>query len=292
MGYAVEVMPVPTSDDTPGVELIDVRFTVLDLETKPVPVDTVAVSLIKDAAGDLSIAKTEIEHTAPPADELSWKQCSGKPKCMQELLFARIRGLVSSAKARVMGKGKPKGNKGCKHKAHKGHKGPMGPMGGHHGPGKHHDEFDMDEFFPMPEFDGPKGFGPKGHPHPFDFDNGDMPPPPPPPPHHHGHHHPPPPPGAFSHAFSRVFRFIVIPAILGVLAGLTASAVGMLVGQAVVFFWRRHRGTNPDVHKAAWEDGNACEKQGLMRESTESTEDALPEFTEETSQPRDSTDRN
>jgi len=101
---------------------------------------------------------------------------------------------------------------------------------------------------------------------------------------HHG-----PPHGAFAHTFSRVVRFIVVPAILGVLAGLTASAVGMLFGQAVVFLWQRYRGTKKQEHKAAWEEGAACEKQGLM---TESTAEYLPAYTEEASQTRESMDKN
>jgi hypothetical protein len=83
-------------------------------------------------------------------------------------------------------------------------------------------------------------------------------------------------------------RFILLPAVLGVLAGLTASAVGMLVGQAIVFLWQRYRGTEPEEHKAAWERGDACEKQGLMAES----EEVLPEYIEDASQSRGSTDKN
>lgn len=267
VGYALEVMPVPIADDTPGADLLDIRFTVLDLEAKPVPVDTVAITIVQDPAGELYILNTEIEKTAPPADDLSWKKCAGKAKCLQDLLLTRISGLLSGAKERVMSMAKPAGRKGC-HGKQKGH---SGPVGGHHGPHKHHDEFDLDGFFPLSELDAPKGHSPHHHGH-------------------HGHHgHPPsPPPGAFAHTFSRVFRFVVIPAILGVLAGLAASAVGMIVGQAVIFLWRRYRGTTPQAHRAAWEDGSVCEKQGLM---TESAEGVLPEYTEETS-PRGSMDKN
>ncbi|KAJ5737570.1 uncharacterized protein N7483_002695 [Penicillium malachiteum] len=97
-----------------------------------------------------------------------------------------------------------------------------------------------------------------------------------------------PPHGAFSHTFSRVVRFIVVPAILGVLAGLTASAIGMLVGQAVIFLWQRYRGTKKQEHKAAWEEGAACEKQGLMTETIE----YLPEYTEEVTETCESMAKN
>lgn len=57
--------------------------------------------------------------------------------------------------------------------------------------------------------------------------------------HHHGHHkmH------RFAHILRQTLRFFIIPALLGVIGGLVASAVGMLVGQALVYLWFRfHRG--------------------------------------------------
>lgn len=56
---------------------------------------------------------------------------------------------------------------------------------------------------------------------------------------HHHHHH--------AHRFGRLLhqtlRFFVIPALLGVIGGLVASAIGMLVGQFITFLWiRYHRG--------------------------------------------------
>ncbi|KAJ5177087.1 uncharacterized protein N7482_002964 [Penicillium canariense] len=304
VGYALEVMPLGSPDDTPGTELLDVRFTILDLESHPVPVDTVAITLIQDPTGELYIAKTEIEKTTPPAERLSWKKCNGKPKCLQQLLVARVRGLLAAAKNRVLGMAGKGGRKG----GHKGcgkNKGMLG-MAGHHGPPKHHDEFVPEGITPFSGFEGPEGLDDKEHHrhhhHPeggdFGAEMGDRPPPPP---HgHHGHHghHPPPPHGAFAHTFSRVVRFIVVPAILGVLAGLTASAVGMLVGQAIIFLWQRYRGTKPQEHKAAWEQGDACEKQGLMAETSETSEsseaseaseDTLPAY--ESSSRRDSVDK-
>jgi hypothetical protein len=289
VGYALEVMPLGSPDDTPGTDLLDIRFTILDLETHPVPVDTVAITLIQDPAGELYIAKTEIEKTAPPPERLSWKKCDGKPKCLQELLFTRVRGLLAAAKDRVLGMAGKGGRKDC----HGKHKGPMG-MGGHHGAPKHHDEFSPEG---MPPFSGFEDFSKEHHGHHHhhhdegDF-GGEMGDRPPRPPHGHGgHHHPPPHHGAFAHTFSRVLRFIVVPAILGVLAGLAASAVGMLVGQAVIFMWQRYRGTKPQEHKAAWEQGEACEKQGLMTETSETSQDVLPEYNESSSR-RGSLDKN
>jgi hypothetical protein len=54
---------------------------------------------------------------------------------------------------------------------------------------------------------------------------------------HHGHHH------WRAHRLGRVVhrmvRFFLIPALLGVIGGLMASAVGMIAGQVLVFLWQR-----------------------------------------------------
>lgn len=255
VGYALEVMPLPAPADAPDTDLLDVRFTILDLEAHPVPVDTVAITLIQTPSGDLFIADTNVEKTAPPPEKLSWKKCNGKPKCLQELVVSRIQGLLSSAKDRIIGMGKP-GRKGC-HGKHKGAMG-MGMGMGDHRPHHHHGEHS--------EADAVDG-RPHHHHRPPHM-------------HHHGH-------GAFARTFSRIVRFIIIPALIGVVAGVTASAVGMLVGQAVVFVWQRYRGSKSQEHKAAWEDGNTAEKQGLM---VESTEEDFPVYTEEAS--RSSMDKN
>lgn len=246
VGYALEVMPVASSSDKEDFQLLDVRFTVLDLEMLPVPLDTVAIALIVGPGGNLYIARTEIEKTTTEPQQLSWKQCNGNPKCLQALLVSRVRGLLAAAKERVMGMAstsKMSGIKDCAKGKH---------VKGKHMKGKHHGHHKGDK---------------AGRPHRHYM--------------HRPHH------SAFSRTFTRVIHFIVVPAILGVLAGLTASAVGMLVGQVVVFIWQRYRGTQPQEHKAAWEQGDACEKQGLM---TESAEDVLPEYIED--ETRGSMDKN
>ena len=63
-------------------------------------------------------------------------------------------------------------------------------------------------------------------------------------PHHRGHHH-----GhklhrllhRFGRMLHRVIRFFVVPALLGVIGGLMASAIGMLVGQLIAYLWIRFR---------------------------------------------------
>ena len=40
------------------------------------------------------------------------------------------------------------------------------------------------------------------------------------------------------------FRVVLVPILIGVAFGMAASAIGMLVGQAVVFLWMKYRGTS------------------------------------------------
>lgn len=63
---------------------------------------------------------------------------------------------------------------------------------------------------------------------------------------HHGHgphrYH------RVGHMLHQTFRFFVIPALLGVIGGLAASAIGMVVGQSIVLlvrFYRRSQGRRP-----------------------------------------------
>ena len=112
---------------------------------------------------------------------------------------------------------------------------------------------------------GPKGFGWMGGRRPNRFGHHH---------HHHGHRH------WRSHRFARMLhrtiRFFLIPALLGVIGGLMASAVGMLVGQILVYVWQRfyrrgQRQASPrSVEIAVRED----EKTALMED--EEYEDAPP----------------
>ncbi|KAL4778744.1 hypothetical protein BJX76DRAFT_342560 [Aspergillus varians] len=228
LGYAVELMPLPSPVEE-EIDMLEVRFTVLDLDGYPVPLDTIAITLIVDAKGTLYMAGTNIEETA---DRESWRKCGGKPKCLRRFLLQRIRTMFAAAKERLIGMMK---GQGCADAAAP----PPPPF-----PPHHNDDFDR--FSPEDE---PSHRG------------------------HHGHHGPHPPPHfhdkfqkTWERTLHRVVRFIVVPAILGVLAGLAASVVGMLFGQLAVFMWRRYRRSS---RKEATEDGSGSEKQGLMSESTD-----------------------
>ncbi|KAI1615825.1 hypothetical protein EDD36DRAFT_198016 [Exophiala viscosa] len=64
--------------------------------------------------------------------------------------------------------------------------------------------------------------------------------------HHHGHHYRA---HHIGHILHQTLRFFVIPALLGVIGGLMASAVGMLVGQMISYLWTRYyrRGQRGDA---------------------------------------------
>ncbi|KAI9371370.1 hypothetical protein BJX61DRAFT_31138 [Aspergillus egyptiacus] len=228
LGYAVEMIPLPSPPEEP-FDMVEVRFTVLDINGYPVPLDTVAITLVHDAEGSLYIAGTDIEETA---DRASWRKCGGKPKCLHRFLLHRIRTMLATAKERLIGMFK---GQGCSDVA---------------APPKHHGDFDQLSSF-AEEDNRHRGVG---HPHPH---------------YHHKFHK------TWEHTLHRVMRFVVIPAMLGVLAGLTASAVGMLVGQFAVFLWRRYRRTSRNEEM---EQGSVDEKQGLM---TESTSDLPPAYNDD-----------
>ncbi|GES65966.1 hypothetical protein ATEIFO6365_0012035800 [Aspergillus terreus] len=225
LGYAVEMTPLPSPPEEP-LDMVEVRFTVLDLDGHPVPLDTVAISLIHDMNGNLYMAKTDIEETTP--DRISWKQCRGKPRCLRRLLFDRMRALFAAAKARMLGLGrKPSGCGGRPH----------------HPP--HPDGFAPDRMSPedMDRMaDGP------GRPHHHHHNM------------HHFHH------AKWRHTFARMVRFIVVPAILGVSAGLTASALGMLVGQTLVYLWQRYRRSG---RQESVERGDDSEKEALIADDAD-----------------------
>lgn len=70
----------------------------------------------------------------------------------------------------------------------------------------------------------------------------------------------------------QTIRFFVIPALLGVIGGLAASALGMLVGQIIVLIWIRgyragRRGPLRVVEREVMVSGE--EKEGLLAEEKE-----------------------
>lgn len=95
--------------------------------------------------------------------------------------------------------------------------------------------------------------------------------------HHAGHHHRH---GGFlrktMHLARHLFTFVLLPVIVGVAVGMTASAIGMLVGQAVVFLWMRYRRSG---RQGAYEVVQSEDKEDGLP-AYEDT--GLPAYTEET----------
>ena len=98
---------------------------------------------------------------------------------------------------------------------------------------------------------------------------------------HHGpgmHH------GAHRHGFAhsalalarRLFTFVLLPVMIGVAVGITASAVGMLLGQAVVFLWLKFRRSG-STHQGVYEVvGSEDKEDGLPAYDAE----GLPAYTD------------
>lgn len=51
-----------------------------------------------------------------------------------------------------------------------------------------------------------------------------------------------------------MFTFVILPVMVGVAVGITASAIGMLVGQAVVFLWLKYRRSGNTKYEAVQSD--------------------------------------
>lgn len=238
LGFALVAVPLAPPQDE--MELMQIRFSPLDIAGHPAPLDTVSLTVVKTAAGDLFLARTEIEPPAGQDDHESWEQCNGEVRCLRRLIFVRIQALVQSAKAHMMNlKAKLMfGGKGCHGKSRVGHM-----KHGHHGM-----ESDSE------------------HKHPHHMG-------------HNGHHHR----HAWRRTFLRIVRFIVVPAILGVLAGLTASAVGMIVGQLIVFVWARFRRNTTSRSTSTLEQGTVSEKEVLMAQDAQV--DDLPPYSDEEQTP-------
>lgn len=243
LGFALMALPLaPPQDD---MELLQIRFSPLDIDGHPAPLDTVSITAIQTAAGELFILRTELELPAGEDDHASWKQCDGDVQCLRHLIFHRIRALVHSAQAHMMNlKSKLGFGKGCHGKPH---------HGGHNRPG--HADLDAE------------------HSHLYNH-----------PAHPHHRHHM----NGLRAVLFRVVRFVIVPAILGVFAGLTASAIGMLVGQTIVFLWRRRSGRSSDVRRSpsTLETGDASEKAALMMDEEVSNEE-LPPYIDTDQVPQD-----
>lgn len=205
LNFAMEVLPAIPSPHKDNIELIPIEFTVLGLNGIPVKVPTVSIQMIRTPNDEYVITQVTMIpfHETPGAETCeassSWSLCRVKA-----IVAARIKSMLESAKERTnkVQEWVQTKTKGCKGKR------PHGFGRPHHGP--------------KPGQDAEHGRRPHHHPH-----------------HHHGGHHKHHRYHRLGHMLHQTLRFFIIPALLGVIGGLAASAVGMLVGQAIVFFWTR-----------------------------------------------------
>jgi hypothetical protein len=207
LGWALEVLPPVTTEAEPGKELYTLQFTVLDLKGVPVEVDSLKIDILKSTT-----LKDKPTLSLLNITPVSFLSTPGAKSChtSSQWSLCRLRAIIAARIKAMLEAAKARAGS-AKAWAKGGCKGKKGPFGGHNGPfGGHR---------------GPKGGHREGEGRPHHGHHG---------PHHHGRP---------AHILRQTLRFFIVPALLGVIGGLVASAVGMLVGQTIVFLWTRfHRG--------------------------------------------------
>lgn len=245
MGFSLAAMTVMTQED--NAELLQFRFDPLDIEGYPAPLKAVSLFVVRSPSGELTIGRFDLEESTKPKGHLALNQCHGKPACLKSVLLQRLRVLLRVVRERIM---KAKGHLrlgGCR-----GREGDR-IIYTHNG---------------QPYI---KGVPLRGHRW-----GGTRP----------GHGHPPPPPHGhwrpLHHRLSHIVRFIVVPTLLGIVAGLTASILGTLVGRGINYLWSRYRRSCCRRKRATGnlEQGAESEKVGLM--AADELNEELPPYSEET----------
>lgn len=201
LNFAMEILPTVTSPHKDNVELVPVEFTVLAMNGIPVKVPTISIKMVKTPNDEYVIAKvTTIPFNETPGAETCETSSSWSFCRVRAIFAARIKSMLELAKEHT-------------NKAHewvqtktKGCKGKRPHSFGHPHHGPNHDQDNEHEHRPH---------------------------------HHHGSHHKHHRYHRVGHMLHQTFRFFIIPALLGIVGGLAASAIGMLVGQAIVFLWIR-----------------------------------------------------
>ncbi|KAL9124123.1 MAG: hypothetical protein Q9175_008258 [Cornicularia normoerica] len=208
--------------------LVTVLMTVMGLDGQMIKVDNIKVTAIKEHDGTLILHSTETIPVSPDSPDA---------KC--ETILCRVFTKVITGMAKAKASAKTAGHKmkffctKCFHKltGHKNHPHPHN----HKDPGKH----GLPHRLPDGTMELPSHihFKPNGHGH------------------HHRHK-------GFAHRMAMVlrttFKVVFVPILIGVAFGMAASAIGMLVGQAVVFLWMKYRST---FREAAYESLDTDEKE-------------------------------
>ena len=201
LGHAIEVYHEYSDEQDAGNSLLTAKITILDLKGVPVKVDTVKATLLLSRSEHGS-SKLHILRL----DRVPFNQTPGSASCDGQPIWSvcRLRAILASRLAQIVAAAKSHANGSNKWIARPG-KGCKGAVKSQHQHG---------------------GPSPQSHPH-----------------HHHGSHHP----GwhrsmhRFGHMLHQAIRFFVVPVLLGVIGGLMASAVGMIVGQLIAYVWIRCR---------------------------------------------------
>lgn len=229
--------------------VVTVLMTVMGLDGQMIKVDNIEITALKQQDGTVrpqpydalfqNIKANVIQLILHSTKTIPFSPDSPDAKC--ETILCRVFTKVITGIARAKASAKTAGHKmkcfcmKCFHKL-AGHKNHPHPHPHHHkGPGKH----GMPHRLPDGTMELPSHIQFK--------------------PHGHGHHHHH---KGFVHRMAMVFRttfkVVFVPILIGVAFGMAASAIGMLVGQAVVFLWMKYRGTS---RQAAYEALDTDEKE-------------------------------
>lgn len=243
-------------------ELLLVDFTVMSLAGQPVQAQTAHLELIRDQDGALTIVRIEGADFDNSQNDACATASNPSVCRLRAMITDRLSRMIEEARARAASM-----RSWMKTDAPApGNKAPKKPCSGS-GRGK----FGKDH-----PHGGPPSKGPDGRPHrgpPGEGPRGSHGPHGP----HHGHHsrgH------KISQVINHVLRNFVVPAMFGIAGGLAASALGIMVGQSIVYLWcrfgrggRRGQVENVRIHEVEIADG---EKEGLMA----AAEEDLPRYEE------------
>ena len=246
-----DITKAPLHRSDHHAELVTIAFKILSLEGKNVNgLDTVKATVVKGGDGKLVIVRTEIEagdsdgECSPQLPEIlcRLRRLMSRPIHRVKSTMRHCRHRVTNAMHR------------CHHKMRHGFRILLSPFHhGHRHGQKHHGSVDvvpslsvLDHHHtssPAVALVHDKGSAPDqrlNHGHRFSH-------------HRHGHRR-----GGFLCTMKRIATKIFVPMLIGLAAGMTASVLGMMVGQFVVFiyrrFYRQRRGTYVQVGQL---DGDA-----------------------------------
>ena len=220
--------------------LITMVMTVMGLDGEMVHVDNVKITVVKQEDGTVGLSLI-YPSPKPKANILQFLLHSVEPvpidpnspdaKC--ETIMCRFFTKVVTGMAKAKASAKSAGHKmkcfcvRCFHKLVGNKEHQIQPHHHHQGPGKH----GMPHRLPDGTMELPTHIQFK--------------------PHGHGHHRHNEGAAYRVHTILRsTFKVVLVPILIGIAFGMAASAIGMLVGQVVVFLWMKYRGT---ARKAAYQ---------------------------------------